>query len=76
MSSPCWEDPKDLEVSEVKVMHSAAGYYIGREQFEDGIWWPYSRESVEYWPTLREAVAALSLGTWSSRREYALEYQR
>jgi hypothetical protein len=69
------EAPLELEVSELKVMHSAAGYYIGREQWEYGCWFPYSRESMRYWPTFKEAYAALVTGVWANR-DYALENQK
>lgn len=31
------KQPKHEELSEIKVMRSAAGYYIGREQYENGL---------------------------------------
>lgn len=39
--------PKHEELSEIKVMRSAAGYYIGREQYQQGLaaWQPYNRLS-------------------------------
>jgi hypothetical protein len=47
----------------VKVLQSAAGYYIGT--WDDG---PFSRESVEYYATEDEAQDALDSGTWTQRR--------
>jgi len=35
----------DIKVSELKVMRSAAGWYVGRDCVEDGWLMPYSRES-------------------------------
>lgn len=46
------------EYSELKVMHSNAGYYIGRED-ETGM--PYSKESC-YYPTHKAAEKALTNG--------------
>jgi len=45
----------------LKVIRSAAGYYIGTE--EDGM--PYSRESMEYWTDAASAQMALESGDWS-----------
>ena len=49
----------------LEVLRSAAGFYIGtQEDFQ-----PYSRESVEYWPTYEAAEAALEAGpeAWTQR---------
>lgn len=49
------------DVSEVKVMKSAAGYYLGRgynDMGSTGHPFPYSRES-NYYPT--EAIAQIDL---------------
>lgn len=50
-----------LKTSELKVLKSAAGYYIGRQYFDIEIngWLPYSRESQEYYQTEYQASAAL-----------------
>ena len=48
----------------LKVLHSAAGFYIGT--FDDG---PYSRESVEHWPNQDAADQALATGNWTQRTE-------
>lgn len=48
----------------VQVLRSAAGYYIGTQD-EQGM--PYSRESVEYYPTEEQAGQALSHHTWTQR---------
>lgn len=47
-----------MKISELKVMRSNAGYYIGRSCVEDGIPFeqPYSRESG-YYPTKEAAEA-------------------
>lgn len=46
-------------ISELKVMHSRAGYYVGRSAEIDGIDMPYSRES-EYFSTADEATEYLN----------------
>ncbi|MFS1428307.1 hypothetical protein LMH73_014440 [Vibrio splendidus] len=46
-----------------QVLHSAAGYYIGT--LEDGM--PYSRESLEYFPSQEEAETALKTNRWTQR---------
>ena len=54
-------DSRNLEkelISELKVMKSAAGYYLGREIVEDGVPLPYDRKS-EYFKTEQDAVKAL-----------------
>lgn len=53
----------------LKVLQSAAGFYIGTECVDDevGCALPYSRESNEYWPTGELADAALCNGTWSQK---------
>lgn len=50
------------EVSELKVLHSNAGYYIGREykEPEQLYWMPYSRDSG-YYATRELAEAVLGL---------------
>lgn len=47
----------------LNVLHSAAGHYIGTAD-EDG---PVSRESVEYFRSLRAAEFALLTGRWQQR---------
>lgn len=48
----------------VEVLESGAkGFYIGTAD-DDG---PYSRESMEYWPSREEAANALDTGTWTQR---------
>lgn len=47
----------------IQVLQSAAGFYIGT--YDEG---PYSRESVEYFPTREDAETALQMGTWTQRR--------
>lgn len=34
-----------FEISELKILKSAAGYYIGRTYKDEGMDFPYSRES-------------------------------
>jgi hypothetical protein len=51
----------------LKVMSSAAGFYIGTSDI-DGL--PYSRESIEYWSTYEDAHLALKNGTWNQRDHY------
>jgi len=48
----------------VQVLRNAAGYYIGTQD-EQGM--PYSRESVEYYPTEEQADFALRNRTWTQR---------
>jgi hypothetical protein len=54
-------------ISELKVMKSAAGFYIGRSITEMGFPMPYSRDSQEYYPTEEEAQRALSGNTYTRR---------
>ncbi len=49
---------------ELQVLHSAAGFYIGTMDPDEG---PCSRESVEYFPTRDAAVAALQSGSWTQK---------
>jgi hypothetical protein len=49
----------------VRVLKSAAGYYLGALG-SDGA--PYSRESAEYWKAPLDATVALELGQWNARR--------
>lgn len=48
---------------ELQVLQSAGGFYLGTCT-ADG---PFSRESVEYWPSSTEAAVALKNGTWTQR---------
>lgn len=48
----------------LQVLPSAAGWYIGTWDVNDG---PVSRESVEYFPTEEEAKEALKSSTWTQR---------
>lgn len=54
-----------MKISELKVMRSAAGYYIGRSCVEDD-GQPYSRESG-YYPTKELAEAELNGSTFEVR---------
>lgn len=47
----------------LKVLSSAAGYYIGTVD-DDG---PISRESAEYFKTKPQAQQALESGVWAQR---------
>lgn len=52
-----------MKVSELKVMQSAAGYYVGRSYEDDdmpGCEMPYSRESYGYFATAAEAQVELA----------------
>lgn len=51
----------------LQVQQSAAGFYLGTRDPEDGS--PFSRESVEYWPSRTLANTALSTGNWT-QKEY------
>ena len=48
----------------VQVLESAAGFYLGTLHPVQG---PFSRESVEYWPTRSLAERALETGDWTQR---------
>ncbi len=50
----------------VRVLKSAAGFYLGTTS-ADGL--PFSRESVEYWPSDVDAALALENGTWTQRTD-------
>lgn len=55
------------QYSDLKVMHSAAGYYIGTTYTgEDGLTEPGSRES-QYFRTWDEANKALKDNNWCQR---------
>ena len=58
---------EEMKISELMVLHSAAGYYIGRECDEGWGWMPYSRESMDYYKTLEEAQEALDNKTYRYR---------
>lgn len=47
----------------VEVLESPEGFYIGTR--EDSL--PFSRESVEYYPSRTAAERALTRGTWTQR---------
>jgi len=55
-----------MKISDLKIMVSAAGFYLGRSYEEDdlpGVEFPYSRES-EYFGTAYEANQALAEATY------------
>lgn len=58
-----------MKISKIKVLKSAAGYYIGREYFDDemGGWFPYSRNSEEYFRSYDAAEKALKTGEYTVR---------
>lgn len=62
-----WALQQEGQISELKVMKSAAGFYIGRSIMEMGFPLPYSRESQEYFPTEEEAESALKSGQYTKR---------
>lgn len=47
----------------LQVLRSTNGFYIGTEN-DNG---PVSRESVEYWTSLKDAAEALKNGTFTQR---------
>jgi hypothetical protein len=50
-----------MKISEIQVLRSNAGYYIGRTYFDEetGCWFPYDRLSEGYYSTRQEADIAL-----------------
>jgi hypothetical protein len=60
------------KVSKLKVMQSAAGYYIGRSYKDEdfGAELPYSRDSAEYYKTEDEAKNALKNRSFTQRDHY------
>lgn len=50
----------------IEVLHSGAGFYLGRCCPKEG---PISRLSIEYWNTKEEAEEALSSDNWTMRFE-------
>lgn len=53
----------------VEVLENEEGFYIGTR--EDDL--PFSRESVESYPSRAEAERALNRGTWTQRRLVVLD---
>ena len=52
-------DTQDETVSDLRVLQSAAGYYVGRVEItEEGYEFPFCRESG-YYPTREKAESAL-----------------
>lgn len=64
--------PYHMQVSELKVCHSAAGYYIGKLYWDGdwGCWAPWTRDSEEHWPTADEAQRALDTKTFTQRKGF------
>ncbi len=65
---------ENLVISNLQVLKSAAGFYIGRTCQEklpsgkpDGFIQHYSRESVEYWPEFSQAQEAFETGKYTPR---------
>ena len=53
-------DTQDETVSDLRVLQSAAGYYVGRVEISpEGYEFPYCRESG-YYPTREKAESALA----------------
>lgn len=48
----------------MEILQSVAGFYLGTYSYEDG---PYTRESMEYWPTREKAKKAWDEGRWTQR---------
>lgn len=48
----------------LEVLQSAAGYYLGTWDEEEG---PFTRESQEYFPNAQAAQDALARGAWTQR---------
>lgn len=55
----------------IEVLESSAGFYLGTQEHDEycGFSVPYSRESVEYFPTFEVAQNALDSGNWTQRLE-------
>lgn len=53
----------------IEVLKSAAGFYLGtfvhNDDYDSG--GPFSRESMEYWPTRELAQEALDTGDWTQK---------
>ena len=56
-------------ISELRVCQSASGFYIGRTFTEPDVPFeqPYSRDSIEYYPTSQLAQLALDNNTYTTR---------
>ena len=56
-------------ISALKVCKSNAGYYIGKELYDENynMHMPYSRNSVEYYATRADADTALSNNSYTRR---------
>ncbi|WP_404299010.1 hypothetical protein [Alicycliphilus denitrificans] len=51
------------EQLEMQILKSGGGYYLGTYS-ENG---PFTRESVQYWPTPEKAQKAWDAGLWTQR---------
>lgn len=49
----------------LQVLPSAAGFYLGTSE----LGMPFTRESVEYWPSADAADDALSNGKWTQKED-------
>lgn len=53
------------DIDDLQVLKSAAGYYIGSLYKEDdGVYYPFMRDSECYWPTRAMAEGALITGDY------------
>lgn len=59
-------------ISNLTVLKSNAGWYIGRQYFDLDFQChlPYSRDSVEYYPSASDALSALQNKTFTQREWY------
>ena len=59
----------DMKITDLKVMKSGAGYYIGRGCTEPDFPFeqPYCRDSQEYYATKEDAQSALDTDSWCPR---------
>ena len=50
----------------LEILKSPAGFYLGTLDTDGS---PYSRESIEYWPTRAGAARAMTTGGWTQKPE-------
>lgn len=67
LNAPNYNGFGGFDHGETQVLKSPAGYYIGDLYYDDGMggWFPWSRDSAEYWETRGEAEAVLANGVWT-----------
>lgn len=69
-----------MKISQLKVLESAAGYYVGRlykDRSEGDVWMPYSRDS-DYYATAEDADryrATLTAYDTDTSYQYELDLQ-